>query len=395
MSEHLRISPVARRLAEARGVDIGSVKGTGPHGRILKADIESVQSSSHARTTFPSLDASGLPSPAEAREWLRTMMVIRKFEERAGESYAKAKVGGFLHLAIGEEAAILGTARAMLPTDYLIGTYRTHGHAIARGSDPRQVLAELFGRETGTSKGRGGSMHIYDAEKRFVGGYGIVGGNIPIGAGFALASKLRGDGDVVVCTFGDGASNNGTFGETLNMAALWNLPIVFVIENNLFGMGTSLERHTAQTDLSKKGLGYGVQGVKCDGMNPSDTYLTMREAIEKARGEGPNLVEIITYRFRGHSMADPEEYRTKQEVSGWMEKDPIRTFSARMIQAGMITENDVQGLDHETQQIIDHATEYADQSPHPRVEELTRDTYAETDNTRNALFSGDGMGEQL
>ncbi|MCA1689661.1 MAG: pyruvate dehydrogenase (acetyl-transferring) E1 component subunit alpha, partial [Actinobacteria bacterium] len=203
--------------------------------------------------------------PAAAREWLETMVLIRRFEERAGEMYAKAKVGGFLHLAIGEEATIVGAARALRDRDYLISTYRSHGHAIARGTSPEAVMAELFGRVDGCCKGRGGSMHMFDLENRFMGGYGIVGGNLPLAAGFGLASDYLGTGDATLCTFGDGASNQGTFGETMNLAALWRLPVVFMVTNNRFGMGTSLERHSAVTDLVRKGESFGVPGMRCDG----------------------------------------------------------------------------------------------------------------------------------
>src|SRR3954463_2743356 len=273
-----------------------------------------------------------LPAPDDAREWLQTMMLIRRFEERAGEMYAKAKVGGFLHLAIGEEATIVGACRAMRDDDYLISTYRSHGHALARGTDPKPVMAELFGRESGVSKGRGGSMHMFNPDRRFMGGYGIVGGNLPLAAGMALASDYQGLDEVTVCVFGDGAANQGTFGETLNFAALWKLPVVFMVTNNQFGMGTALERHTAQTDLHRRGEGLGVPGLRCDGMDVGDTYEVMSEAIEKVRRDrSPILVEAVTYRFLGHSMADPEEYRTKDQVKEWREKhDPIKNFAAKL-----------------------------------------------------------------
>ena len=272
-----------------------------------------------------------LPEPDVAREWLQTMMLIRRFEERAGEMYAKAKVGGFLHLAIGEEATIVGSARAMRDDDYLISTYRSHGHALVRGTDPNGVMAELFGRVDGVSSGRGGSMHMFDLEKRFMGGYGIVGGNLPIAAGFGLASDYLGTEDATLCTFGDGASNQGTFGETMNLAALWKLPVVFMVTNNQFGMGTALERHSAVTDLQVKGEGFGVPGMECDGMDVLDTYHVTQEALRIAREERrPVLVEAITYRFRGHSMADPEEYRTKEQVEEWRKRDPILQWGDRL-----------------------------------------------------------------
>ena len=267
------------------------------------------------------------PDPETAREWLATMTLIRRFEERAGEMYARAKVGGFLHLSIGEEATIVGSARALRANDYLISTYRSHGHALVRGTPPGNVMAELFGKRDGCSGGRGGSMHMFDLQRRFMGGYGIVGGNLPIAAGIALASDYRGEEDVTLCTFGDGASNQGTFGETLNLAALWRLPVVFMVTNNQFGMGTALGRHSAVTDLQRKGESLGVPGMRCDGMDVLDTHAVLCEAMRQVREERrPVLVEAVTYRFRGHSMADPEEYRSKEEVALWRERDPIPAF---------------------------------------------------------------------
>ena len=226
-----------------------------------------------------------LPAADAAREWLATMMLIRRFEERAGEMYARAKVGGFLHLSIGEEATIVGSARALREDDYLISTYRSHGHALVRGTPPEKVMAELFGRVDGLCHGRGGSMHMFDIERRFMGGYGIVGGNLPIAAGIGLASDYRDLDEVTLCTFGDGASNQGTFGETLNLAALWRLPVVFMVTNNQFGMGTSLSRHSAVTDLQRKGESLGVPGMRCDGMDVLDTYKVVSSAVEQVRAE--------------------------------------------------------------------------------------------------------------
>src|SRR3954453_15859353 len=303
--------------------------------------------------------------PDESREWLEAMLLIRRFEERAGAMYAKNKVGGFLHLAIGEQATIVGAVRAMRAEDYLISTYRSHGHALARGTDPKRVMAELFGKATGVSGGRGGSMHMFDAERRFMGGYGIVGGNLPLAAGIALSSDYRETEEVTVCVFGDGAANQGTFGETLNLAALWSLPVVFMVTNNQFGMGTALERHTAQTDLHKRGEGFGVPGMRCDGMDVGDTYQVMKEAIEKVRSERtPILVEAVTYRFRGHSMADPEEYRTKEQVEEWRKRDPITSFAEKL--DGV----DLDALDEEATERIDEAVKFADASDFPPPESL-------------------------
>jgi pyruvate dehydrogenase E1 component alpha subunit len=317
-----------------------------------------------------------LPAPDVAREWLQTMMLIRRFEERAGEMYAKAKVGGFLHLAIGEEATIVGSARAMRDHDYLISTYRSHGHALVRGTHPNGVMAELFGRVDGVSKGRGGSMHMFDLEKRFMGGYGIVGGNLPIAAGFGLASDYLGTEDATLCQFGDGASNQGTFGETMNLAALWKLPVVFMVTNNQFGMGTALERHSAVTDLQRKGEGFGVPGMECDGMDVLDTYHVTQEALRLAREERrPVLIEAITYRFRGHSMADPEEYRTKEQVEEWRKRDPILHWGDRLQDEGIVSAEERERFDEEAIARVDEAVAFADASPQPPPESLYDDIY--------------------
>jgi len=324
-----------------------------------------------------------LLEPDVARGWLATMMLIRRFEERAGEMYAKAKVGGFLHLAIGEEATIVGSTRALRDQDYLISTYRSHGHTLARGSDPNRVMAELFGRVDGLCNGRGGSMHMFDLEKRFMGGYGIVGGNLPLAAGFALASDYLGRDEVTLCQFGDGASNQGTFGETMNLAALWSLPVVFMITNNQFGMGTSLERHSAMTDLLRKGEGFGVPGMRCDGMDVADTYAVTTEALRIVREERrPVLVEAVTYRFRGHSMADPEEYRTKEQVDEWRKRDPLSVFGDQLVAEGILDADERARMDAETVQRVDAAVAFADASPHPSPNALYDDIYVLGDQVR-------------
>jgi pyruvate dehydrogenase E1 component alpha subunit len=316
--------------------------------------------------------ARELPGEDEAREWLQTMILIRRFEERAQEMYAKNKVGGFLHLAIGEEATIVGAVRAMRDDDYLISTYRSHGHALARGADPGPVMAELFGRETGLSKGRGGSMHMFDRERRFMGGYGIVGGNLPLAAGIALSCDYRGTDEVTVCVFGDGAANQGTFGETLNLAALWKLPVVFMVTNNQFGMGTALERHSAQPDLHRRGEGFGVPGLRCDGMDVVDTHAVMHEAVERVRSDRqPLLVEAVTYRFRGHSAADPEEYRTKEQVAEWRKRDPIPTFAERL----ELDDDELDTLDKAAVERVDDAVSFADSSDPPPPESLYDHVY--------------------
>jgi pyruvate dehydrogenase E1 component alpha subunit len=335
----------------------------------------------------PDSSPRALPESEQAREWLETMTLIRRFEERAGEMYARAKVGGFLHLSIGEEATIVGSVRALRETDYLISTYRSHGHALARGTPPENVMAELFGRVDGCSHGRGGSMHMFDLQRRFMGGYGIVGGNLPIAAGIALASDYLGRDEVTLCTFGDGASNQGTFGETLNIAALWKLPVVFMVTNNQFGMGTALSRHSAQTDLRRKGESLGVPGMSCDGMDVLDTYAVVSEAVRRVREERlPVLVEAITYRFRGHSMADPEEYRTKEEVAQWRERDPLPAFGELLVAGGAIDAAERGRIDEVAIARVDAAVEFADASPFPAPESLYDDVYVLDDEVRG-LYS--------
>jgi len=304
------------------------------------------------------------------------MALIRRFEEEAGRQYQRARAGGFLHLAIGEEATIVGTTSVMRAEDYLIGTYRTHGHAIARGTEPKRVMAELFGRVDGTSGGRGGSMHIFDAEHRFMGGYGIVGGNLPIAAGLALASDYKGEDAVTVCMFGDGASNAGNFGETMNLAALWSLPILFLVENNLYGMGTSVERHSAQTDLSEKAEGYGVSGRRIDGMDVLEVREAVAEGVRLAREERrPTLIEAFTYRYRGHSAADPEVYRRREEVEEWQAKDPIENFARRCIEAGVLGERERQEVREKAEQTVMDAVEFAEASPEPALDTLYEGLY--------------------
>ena len=346
-----------------------------------------------------------LPEADICLELLETMALIRRFEEEAGRQYQKAKAGGFLHLAIGEEATIVGTTSAMEPGDYLIGTYRTHGHAIARGTEPKHVMAELFGRVDGTSGGRGGSMHVYDGERRFLGGYGIVGGNLPLAAGVALASDYKGTEDVTVCMFGDGASNTGNFGETMNLAALWRLPVVFILENNLYGMGTSVERHSAVTDFSKKAEGLGVPGVRADGMDVLAMRETVTEHLRIAREDRrPTLVEAFTYRYRGHSAADPEVYRTKEEVAEWRKKDPIEAFAERLESEGVLSSAAREEMRERIEARVVDAVAFADASPEPPLDTLYDHLYVigeavpgwyAIDERAPQVFAGEREGEEL
>ena len=331
-----------------------------------------------------------LPDRETCEKVLAKMLLIRRFEERAGEMYAKAKIGGFLHLCIGEEATIVGATQALRDTDYLMSTYREHGQALARGTPAKEVMAELFGKADGCSGGRGGSMHLFDLERRFLGGYGIVGGNLPLAAGVALASDYTGTEDATLCMFGDGATNQGTFGETMNLAALWKLPLVFMVINNQFGMGTALERHSAVTDLSRKSEGFGVPGERCDGMDVLDVHATVSEALEKARTDrAPQLVEAATYRYRGHSMADPEQYRTKDEVEEWRPHDPIETLPRRLVEEGVLDEGQVKRMDDEAMKTVNEAVEFADASPFPDLASLYDDVYVIGEQVRRPYWSTD------
>jgi pyruvate dehydrogenase E1 component alpha subunit len=318
-----------------------------------------------------------LPDAATCRELLETMSLIRRFEEAAGQQYMKAKVGGFLHLCIGEEATVVGATSVMQQQDYLISTYREHGQALARGTDPKAVMAELFGRVDGCSKGRGGSMHLFDGERRFMGGYGIVGGSLPLAAGFGLKSDYLGEDAATVCMFGDGASNQGNFGETMNLAALWNLPVVFLVINNQYGMGTAIERHSAVVELSRKAEGMGVPGERVDGMDILAVRECVAEHLRQAREDRqPTLVESLTYRFRGHSQADPEEYRTKEEVEEWRQRDPIATFAQRLVSDKVMTQEDVDAIDEAAKETVAESVAFADSSPEPPLESLYDNVYA-------------------
>jgi pyruvate dehydrogenase E1 component alpha subunit len=353
-----------------------------------KASRQTSQPAAPEGGNGPAPDGQGKPSAAlpdrdTALAMLHKMQLIRHFEERAQEMYMKAKIGGFLHLAVGEEATIVGVTSVLADQDYLISTYREHGQAIGRGTDPRRVMAELFGKVTGTSKGRGGSMHLFDRERRFMGGYGIVGGNLPIAAGLALASDYTGEDAVTLCMFGDGASNQGTFGETMNLAALWKLPVVFMVVNNQYGMGTALSRHSAVTDLSSKAECLGVPGERVDGMDVLAVRECVAEHLRMAREDRrPTLVESLTYRFRGHSAADPEVYRTKEEVQQWRERDPIDAFARTLIEAGYIDEQGVEESDRESVGEVDAAVAFADESDEPPLESLYDDVYVLGDQVR-------------
>jgi pyruvate dehydrogenase E1 component alpha subunit len=313
------------------------------------------------------------------RRYLRQMLLIRRFEEKAGEAYSLGKIGGFCHLYIGQEAVAVGTLAALRPDDYVICAYREHGQALARGISPRAVMAELFGKAAGCSHGKGGSMHLFDASLGFLGGHGIVGSHIPLAAGAGFAIKYRGGDQVSVCFFGEAAANIGAFHETLNMASLWELPVVFICENNGYGMGTAVARASAVQSLSVRGTAYDMPAEQVDGQNVFTVREAMDRAVERARTQSkPTLLEIRTYRYVGHSMSDAAHgtYRTKDEVEEYRRRDPIILLSETMKQGGYLDQAQLDGLTQEVAAEVEDAYQFADQAPDPDPAELEHDVYA-------------------
>lgn len=309
---------------------------------------------------------------------LESMHLIRQFEERAAEQYTRARVGGYIHLNVGEEASVVGTIAAMKKGDRFLASYRSHGHALALGTDPGAVMAELFGKETGTSKGRGGSMHLVDVERGFMGGYGIVGGQLPVAVGIGFALDYLGEKGAVICQFGEGATNIGAFHESLNVAKLWNLPIVWLCTNNLYAMGHSIDMDSSVSEMHRKALAYDMPAERIDGMDVIAVRHAVEAALERARRERlPSLLELITYRYRGHSMADAAKYRTEDEVRRWRERDPIDWFQKRLSDAGVVDEKRVQQIAEHAAETAQKAVEFAESSPDPSVDELGRYVYAD------------------
>jgi pyruvate dehydrogenase E1 component alpha subunit len=318
------------------------------------------------------------PPASEPREWLREMMRVRRFEEKCVELYSAEKIRGFMHLCIGEEALAVGVMAALTADDSVVATYREHGHALARGMTMTTILAEMFGKQTGCSRGRGGSMHLFDRDLRFYGGNAIVGGGLPLAIGLALADKLRGDRRVTACLFGDGAFAEGEFHESANLAALWHLPVVFFCENNFYAMGTALSREHAQTDLAMRAASYGLVSWSVDAMDVLAVAEAARRAVAQVRDSGgPCFVELRTYRFRAHSMYDPDRYRDKSEVEQWRTRDPIPKLAGPLQDAGTVTEQDLATFRAEIDAEIDAAITAADAAPEEPVEELTRFVYSE------------------
>jgi len=313
-----------------------------------------------------------------AKQLLHQMMLIRRFEEKAAENYALGKIGGFLHVSIGEEAVAAGVTSVLRQDDYAISTYREHGHCLAKGSDPKRAMAELFGRRDGLSKGKGGSMHLFDKSVNFLGGHAIVGSHLPLAAGVGFSIKYQGGDQVCVCYFGDGAVPEGEFHEALNLSSLWKLPVIWLCENNRYAMGTSLERALAETEIYKFGEAYKIPSEPVDGMDILAIRDATARAVERARKDKtPALLEARTYRFRGHSMRDPAGavYRTKEEVEREKLRDPIVLFRDKAVAAGVLTDADVRALEKDVNDVIDEAVAFADASPEPPSEWLFTDIY--------------------
>jgi pyruvate dehydrogenase E1 component alpha subunit len=309
----------------------------------------------------------------------RDMVRIRQFEEACPQLYSQGKMGGFLHLYSGQEAVGVGVAHAMHKDDYMIAGYREHGLILAKGADPKNVMAELYGKKTGVSRGKGGSMHMFDAGLRFMGGYGIVGGHLPLAVGMGYSILYRESDEVVVCLFGDGATNQGVFHEAMNMAALYNVPVIFVCENNMYGIGTAVGRASAVDQLYKKSCAYETPGSKVDGMDVLKVYDAVRKAIKEARqGNGPSSIEARTYRFRGHSISDPGSYRSEQEEKIWRERDPIPNFADWLISEGNASEDDLKQIKAEEEERIEQAIRFAEQSSNPEPQDLWTDVYIES-----------------
>jgi pyruvate dehydrogenase E1 component alpha subunit len=310
-------------------------------------------------------------------DWFRLMYLCRKFEEKSAQMYGQNKIRGFCHLYSGQEAIVAGMKSAMNEGDRVITAYRDHAHAIACGISPNAVMAELFGRIDGCSKGKGGSMHMFSKEHNFFGGHGIVGGQIPLGAGIALADQYNGNDAITYCFIGDGAVRQGSLHETFNMAMLWKLPVVFIIENNNYAMGTSVERTTNVLDLSKIGCSYEMPSAQVDGMSPEAVHDAILEAAERARkGEGPTLLELKTYRYRGHSMSDPAKYRTKEEVNEYKAVDPVEVIKKHLIDKKIKKNEEIETMMEEIEKEIEETVNFAENSPFPDVEELYKDVYA-------------------
>lgn len=313
-------------------------------------------------------------------KWYEQILLMRRFEEKTAQLYGQQKIRGFCHLYIGQEAIMAGSVSATKKGDSYITAYRDHGHALALGITPNEVMAELFGKVTGCSKGKGGSMHMFSKEHNFFGGHGIVGGQIPLGAGIAFADKYKGNDNVCLCYMGDGAVRQGALHETFNMAMLWKLPVIFICENNGYAMGTSVERTTNMLDIYKIGLAYDMPSKHVDGMTCETVHDAIAEAVDHARkGNGPTFLEIRTYRYRGHSMSDPAKYRTKEEVEEYKQKDPLETTKQTILNNKFATQEDLDNMEERLQKLVDESVIFAENSPYPEAHELYNDVYVQSD----------------
>jgi pyruvate dehydrogenase E1 component alpha subunit len=313
-------------------------------------------------------------------KWYEDMLLMRRFEEKAGQLYGMQKIKGFCHLYIGQEAVVAGAMSVLRPEDAMITAYRDHAHAIAKGIPPREVMAELFAKATGCSKGKGGSMHMFSKPHRFFGGHGIVGGQIPLGAGIAFAEQYNGTDNVCVCYMGDGAVRQGALHETFNMAMLWKLPVVFIIENNNYAMGTSVERTSNVTQLYTIGESYDMPSEPVDGMSVEDVHNAMAKAVQHARDKkGPYLLEMNTYRYKGHSMSDPAKYRTKEEVEKYKALDPVEMVLKTITEKKLATTEEIEAIVKKVQETVEDAVKFAEESPYPDPSELYKDVYTQTD----------------
>lgn len=310
--------------------------------------------------------------------WYEQMYLMRRFEERSGQLYGMQKIKGFCHLYIGQEAVMAGAMTTLRKEDAMITAYRDHAHALAKGISANEVMAELYGKATGCSKGKGGSMHMFSKPHRFFGGHGIVGGQVPLGAGIAFSEKYLGTDNVCVCYMGDGAVRQGAFHEALNMAMTWKLPVIFIIENNAYAMGTSVERTSNVTNLYKLGSAYDMPSEPVDGMSPEAVHESMDKAITRARkGEGPSLLEMVTYRYKGHSMSDPAKYRSKEEVEEYKQRDPIEVTKTKILKSKWASESDLEAINDRVNQTVEESVRFAEDSPYPTPDELFKDVYSD------------------
>jgi pyruvate dehydrogenase E1 component alpha subunit len=343
-----------------------------------KSSAKSAKSSKNGKSGAAGLDESDVANKTDHLELYRQMYLIRQFEIACSENYSKSLIRGFLHLYIGQEATGVGAISTLRADDYIVSNYRDHGHALARGVDVNRCMAELFGRSTGTSKGKGGSMHLFDVAKRFMGGHAIVAGQLPLAAGLALAQQYQKTDGLTMCFFGDGSTNQGIYHETMNLAAVWKLPVLFFLENNMYGMGSPIERVRAGGIDFYPGMAtYGIPAVEVDGMD----VLAVREATEIAvarirKGDGPQFIEAKTFRFGGHSIADGQKYREQDEVKEWEMRDPVVTFPTKLIEMGIATSDQIDEIKAEVKEAVNKAVEFAEQSPVPDLSEINTDVLA-------------------